>query len=225
MKIRRFPALAGALVALGLITAAGAQAAGGPAVSVRVEGVKATLLPATTVQTRGGWITQGHTPRGTCAAGTAAVATKRHWNGSYGQHGLSVTSILGETHPLTASARYRWSIWVDNRHAPAGVCGLKLHQGEQLLFAAVPEKGNPYPIVLSAPSRAIVGHSFRVQAFYQGANGRTPLASADVAVGAKHGLTNQHGYITLAPTHPGRFTIVASHPGDIRDETSVTVTG
>ena len=40
----------------------------------------------------------------------------------------SVTSIFGETH--TFSSHYYWSVWVNNRYAPAGVCGLKLHKGK-----------------------------------------------------------------------------------------------
>lgn len=236
MKIRRLLALVGAFAALGLITAAGtlaaapaASLAGAPAVSVRVEGLNRTLLAATTVRPGTGSITRGGTPPGACpvasGAGALDAATHHNWKGTYSSGlGIEVTSILGETHTFTSP--YYWSLLVDNRYASTGVCGLKLHPGEQILLAAVPQKGaTKDPIVISAPSRAAVGHPFRVQVFIQGAKGRTPLAGAVVAVGAKHGPTNRQGYISLAPSRAGRFTIVVSHRGDIRDEASVTVTG
>ena len=63
MWIRRTLALGSALVALSLIFA-GAAVAAGTSVSVRVEGLTRTLLPTTVVHTHSGSITKGGTPAG-----------------------------------------------------------------------------------------------------------------------------------------------------------------
>ena len=213
-------ALAGATVALAAGPAT-ALAAGPTSVSVRIEGANRTLLPATTVRTHTGAITKGRTPAGACPATTAAgaldVATHHNWNGSYGTYGLSVTSILGETHAFTSS-RY-WSIFVDNKYASAGICGLKLHAGEKLLFAAVPDKGDEYPIVFSAPAHA--GSTFTVRASYFTAKGASkPLAGVLVA-GA--GRTNAKGALTVKVHKHGKVTLTASKAGFIRAEATIAV--
>lgn len=213
-------ALAGATVALAAGPSA-ALAAGPTSVSVRIEGSSRTLLQATTVHTHNGWITRGGTPPKTCPATTAAgaldVATHHRWNGSYGSYGLSVSSILGETHAL--SSRQYWSIFVDNRYATAGVCGLKLHRGEKVLFAAVPDKGTEYPIVLTAPAHS--GSSFTVKASYYNAKGvAAPLAGVLVK-GA--GRTNARGLVTVTTHRRGTLTLTATKAGFIRAESTTAV--
>lgn len=216
-------ALGGVSAALALTPAA--LAAGPATVRVRIEGATRTLLPATTVHTRSGSITKGGTPAGACPATTAAgaldIATHHRWDGTYGTYGLSVISVFGESH--TFSSPYYWSIFVDNRYASAGICGLKLHGGEQVLFAAVPDKGTEYPIVLAAPRSAIAGHAFKVKASYYGAKGAaTPLAGVSLTGG---GATNKQGIATVTATKAGKLTLTASHPGYIRSEATVAVTG
>ncbi len=224
MKSSRMIALGGAGVALALMPAA-ALAASPTTVSVRIEGKTRTLLPATNVRTHAGSITKGGAPAGKCPATTAAgaldAATHQRWNGSYGSLGLSVTSVLGETHPFTSS--YYWSIFVDDRYAPAGICGLKLKRGEQLLFAAVPVKGNEYPIVLSAPRHATAGHPFKVETYYYGAQGGAkPVAGISIKDG---GVTNAKGITSVTAPKAGKLTLTASHTGYIRTEATVSVTG
>jgi hypothetical protein len=219
MQTRRLLALCGATIALSLMLAANAFAAG-TVVTVRVEGKSRTLLSTTTVHTHAGSITKGGAPAGSCpatsAAGALDVATRGRWNGSYSTqyHELSVTSILGETWSFS-QLNYYWSIWVDNRYAPAGVCELKLHKGEQLLFAAVPDKGTEYPIVLSAPQHATTGHSFEVKASYLNGKGvAKPLAGASVkGAGA---VTNRQGIVTITPQRPGKLVLTSSRSGYIR---------
>jgi hypothetical protein len=226
MQIRRYIALAGIPAVLGLITAAQALAAG-PAVSVRVEGLNRTLLPATTVHAATGFITKGGTPRGTCPAASGAgaldTATHHKWNGSYSRGlGIEVTSILGETHRYSAKGYY-WGIWVNNRFAQAGVCDLKLRTGERLLFAPYPGSGTTAPIVISAPSHATAGHAFRVKATSYGAGSTAkPLAEVKITGG---GVTNAQGMTTVTPHRAGRETLTATRPGYIRDEVTVSVTG
>jgi hypothetical protein len=223
-----------AMIAVGAATiaAAGATtpalAAGGPTtVNVRIEGLNRTLLPSTNVKTHTGSITKGGTPAGACpatsGAGALDVAAHHKWAGSYGSDGLSVTSILGESHPFTSSDY--WSIWVDNRFAPAGVCGLTLHRGEQLLFAAVSQKGTAFPIVLTGPSHATAGHPFTIKTIYYNAKGvAKPLAKTHVVAGSVNTTTGSGGKASIDPTKSGPLKLRASSKGFIRSATlSVSV--
>jgi hypothetical protein len=225
MKIRRTLALGGALVALSLIFA-GAAVAAGASVSVRVEGLTRTLLPTTVVHTHSGSITKGGTPAGACpatsAAGALDLATKHRWGGSYSAGlGLAVTQILGETH--TFSSPDYWSVWVDNKYSQAGVCDLKLHKGEQLLFAAVSAKGSPAPIVLNAPANATTGKAFTVKVSYFDSKGRSHPLSGALVKGAT-GKTNVKGTVKITPTTAGKLRLSASDKGYIRSATeTVTV--
>jgi hypothetical protein len=223
-----------AMIAVGAATIAAASAptaalaAGGPTtVNVRIEGVNRTLLPSTNVRTHTGSITKGGTPAGACpatsGAGALDVAAHHKWNGSYGQFGLSVTSILGESHAFTSSDY--WSLWVDNQFAPAGVCGLKLHRGEQLLFAAISQKGTILPIVLTGPKRATAGHPFTVKtSYYNGKGVATPLAKTHVVVGSVNTTTGSGGTVAIDPTKSGPLKLRAFSKGFIRSATlSVSV--
>jgi hypothetical protein len=227
MKCIRPIALAAATIALALVPTA-ALAAGATTVNVRIEGQSRTLLAATDVQTHTGSITKGGAPAGTCPATTAVgaldVATHHNWDGSYGQLGLSVTSILGEAHPFTS--KDYWSIWVDNKFALAGICSLKLHRGEQLLFAAVPQKGRTeYPIVLTGPGDATSGHPFEVKASYFNAKGvATPLGKAQIVAGSLHATTGTNGTASITASKTGPLKLRASSPEFIRSATlSVSV--
>lgn len=213
---------------MSLALAAGAPTAAlaaGTSVSVRVEGLTRTLLRTKVVHTHSGSITKGGTPSGVCpaagAAGALDIATKHHWSGSYGSVGLSVTQIFGETH--TFSSPDYWSIWVDNKFAPAGICALKLHQGEQLLFAAVPVKGTEYPIVMSGPKHAAAGHSFTLKLSYVNAKGAVkPVAGARVHGSGAAGVTNAAGTLSVTATHKGKLAYTAAKKGFIRSA-AVTV--
>jgi hypothetical protein len=226
MKISRFAALAG--VAAVLVLALSAPALGAKsAVTVRVEGVKRTLEPATTAHSESGSITKGGTPAGTCPGSSGAgyfdSATHHNWNGTYSSGlGVEITTVLGETHKFT-SPDY-WSVWLNNRFATAGLCDLKLKPGDQLLLAPAPVKGTTYPIILSAPARAKVGSPFTVKASYfkSSKGAATPLAHAKVTrAGA---VTDKHGATTVTATKAGKLTLVASLKGYIRAEATVTVT-
>jgi hypothetical protein len=220
MLKRRTLALGSATIAL-LITPAGALAAG-TTVSVRVEGAKRTLLATKVVRTHAGSIRKGGTPAGVCpatsAAGALDVATAHKWNGSYGKYGLSVTSVFGEKHPLTASSAYYWGIWVDNKYASAGVCDLRLHRGEHLLFAAVPNTSTVvFPTAIRAPRTATTTSAFKVRAVYYNAAGRArPLAKAKVSYGKSTAISNANGYVTIHATTAGKYRFTASEKGYIR---------
>jgi hypothetical protein len=223
MKIRstrpnvgRTLALTGATLAVLLLPATAAIAAG-TAVTVRVEGAKRTLLAPTVVHTRGGSITKGGAPAGACPATTAAgaldQATHHSWGGTYSSSvgGIEVLTILGETHKFTSP--FFWEIWADNVPATTGICGLKLHRGERLLFAPAPVMGSVFPIGLRGPSHATSGHSFPVRVLYYNAKGvAKPLAGArvDGVVSARNGTAR------IKATRAATLTISASKKGYIR---------
>jgi hypothetical protein len=222
MHRRRNFALGGATLALALTPAAAlaAKVGGGTTVTVRVEGLNRTLLAPTKVTApRSGFITKGGTPKGKCSATTAAgaldVATHHRWNGKSTSQGLELTSILGETH--TFSTKAYWSIWVGNGYAQHGVCGIPLHRGEHLLFAAVPDTFSGSLLALTAPPGATAGHPFKVTVYSVSPKGeRTPLGHAHVAGRGVSATTNAHGVASVDPHTGGTLVLQATHAGDIR---------
>jgi hypothetical protein len=228
MKISRFTALGGIAAVLVLLLALSAPALGArSAISVRVEGVKHTLLPATAAHAESGAITKGGTPAGTCPGSSGAgyfdSATHHDWNGTYTSGlGIEVTTVLGETHRFSANGFY-WGLWVNNRFASAGLCDLKLKPGDQLLLAPGPGKGTAYPIILTAPAHAKVGTPFAVKASYfkSSKGAATPLAHVKITKAGA--ATDTHGAAIVTATKAGKLTLVASLKGYIRAEATVTV--
>jgi hypothetical protein len=219
MKCSRIIALGGASISFAL-TPAAALAAGPTTVTVRIEGKTRTLLAATTVSVpAGGSITKaGASCPASSAGGALNAATHHRWGATNSSFGLELTSILGETH--TFSSPYYWSISVNDKYAQVGMCSLKLHKGDQLLFAAVPDTGTAYPIVISAPRHATVGHAFRLKVAYANAKGvDKPLAGASI----DGHVTNRQGVATITASKPGTLRLTASHTGYIRAEATVTV--
>lgn len=225
MRITRTLAVAGATVALAALPAAAIAA--GTSVSVRVEGLKRTLLAPTVVHTHSGSITKDGAPAGSCpatnAAGALDQATRHNWSGTYSSGlGIEITKILGEAHTYSAHGYY-WGIWINNRFAQSGVCDLKLHAGDHLLFAPAPGTGTVYPTGISGPSTVTAGSHFRVKVVHYNAKGvAKPLAGArvDGATSAKS------GYVTLTAGHTGTMKLTANEKGYIRSAPlKVRVTG
>ncbi len=220
MHVKKLFALGGATIVV-ILAPSAAFAAGGTKVTVRVEGVSKTLLAPTAVQTHTGWITKDGTPRGKCpetsAAGALDVATHHNWGGSYEKGvGLEVTSIFGETHTF-ASKKYFWEVFVNNTAATVGACEQKLHKGDQLLFAAVSQKGFAYPMAIRAPRSAAAGHRFNVKVVWFNAKGQAkPLAGAVVSVRGKTVKTKGRGTAAMTWSSPGTVVIHASRPGYVR---------
>jgi hypothetical protein len=227
MKIRRLPAVAGATAVAALVVSASALAAG-PGVSVRVEGLHRTLLPATVAHGESGSITKAGTPAGTCpgssGAGDFDTATHHNWNGTYSTGiGVEITTILGETHKFSANGFY-WGLWVNNRFASVGLCDLKVHPGSKILLAPAPAKGSTFPIILSAPSHATAGHAFKVKAtYFPGSKGAAKPLSGVAIKGA--GVTSKQGTVTVTPAKSGKLQLLASRKGYIRAEATVAVSG
>ncbi|HEX3974995.1 MAG TPA: hypothetical protein VHW96_01965 [Solirubrobacteraceae bacterium] len=229
MKYKQFSALAGGVAALVLAVTAPALGAGsGAGVTVRVEGLKRTLLPATVAHTESGSITKGGTPKGSCPGSSGAgyfdSATHHKWTGTYSSGlGVEITSVLGEAHKFSAKGFY-WGIWVNDTFASAGLCDLKLKPGDELLLAPAPGSGTAYPIVLTAPAKATVGHAFSVRTSYFKTSKGKAKSLPGVKVTDAGALTDHNGHTTVTVTKPGTVTLVATLKGDIRAEATVNVT-
>ena len=111
-------------------------ASSGPAVTWQVKSLNKTLLKPTSVHGEKGWITKGGTPKGKCsgnsAAGALDAATHGKWSGKYfsSLSDIEVTSILGVKPPSSDF----WDLFVNGKPASTGVCEVKLHAGQKLLF-------------------------------------------------------------------------------------------
>ena len=132
-------ALAGAIVMAVAASGVALAAGSGPAVTVQIKSLNKTLLKPTTEHGKKGWITKGGTPKGTCpgasAAGALDAATHGKWTGKYYSSvgGIFVTSILGVK---PAGSDY-WSVYVNGKAASVGICAVKLHSGQKLLFKVI----------------------------------------------------------------------------------------
>jgi hypothetical protein len=233
MQIRPIIALSGTTLALVLTPLMSTTAlAAGNTVSVRVEGKTRTLLSSTTVSAPSapGSFTIDGTPAGAClkssAAGALDAATRHRWGGTYSTsfNELELTTILGER--WTFSSPNYWSIWVNDRFATAGLCDLKLHKGDQLLLAAVPDKGSEYPLAIEAPSQATAGRPFTVKVvgyFPVVAHPNKvvvkPVPDAQLTIAGHHTVTNGKGFLSVTDVHAGTIVLNAGHKGDIRAAT------
>jgi hypothetical protein len=221
MNHRKFLALAAAVAAVVLAPTTAALAAGAPTVSVRVEGKTRTLLATKTVRTHTGSITTNGAPAGACSATSAAgaldIATHHRWSGTFETsfNDFELFTVLGETWKFT-SPNF-WGVFVNNRFASAGICGTKLHNGDQLLFAADPSKHQERLLGLSGPAKPKLGRSFslKVVAFTAAGVGK-PIGGAHVHGSGVNGTTNNHGVLKVTPKGAGSLTFHAEESGFIR---------
>jgi hypothetical protein len=129
-------ALLGAIVMAVAASGVALAASSGPAVTWQVKSLSKTLLKPTIVHGEKGWITKGGTPKGKCsgnsAAGALDAATHGKWSGKYfsSLSDIEVTSILGVKPPSSDF----WELFVNGKPASTGVCEVKLHAGQKLLF-------------------------------------------------------------------------------------------
>ena len=125
--------------AVAVPVALGASGSTGPAVTVQVKTLTKTLLGPTTEHGEKGWITKGGTPSGKCsgnsAAGALDAATKGKWKATYYSKysDVFITSILG----VKPTGLDYWEVLVNGKVSSSGVCQIKLHAGEKLLFKIV----------------------------------------------------------------------------------------
>jgi hypothetical protein len=217
-------ALSGAILALVTVPSAVAVASsgGGPTVTVRVEGKTRTLFGPKVVQTQSGWITKGGAPTGACpatsAAGALDVATGHRWSGTFSKHlqNYFVTKVLGD---YESGKKLFWGIFVNNVSATVGICGIQLHSGDKLLFAAVASTSSrpAYPTALRGPSQVTVGNTFRVRVVYFNASGKArPLARARITGTGVSVVTNSRGFASIKAKTAGALVLRSSPPGYVR---------
>ena len=210
--------LAGATLASAFALATSAQAESGRGITVRVEGVKRSLLAPKAVSLPSGFITKGGTPNGACsgssAAGALDAATRGRWTGKWyaSVPGIFVNSILGEKPPATADY---WELFRNNVATQVGICALKLHRGDQLLFAD--SNGGQNPTTVESPKTARAGRRFTVTVVYYDAKGKPrALFDARVSAGGHTYTSNRRGKVTLKATRAGTLTLSATRRGFIR---------
>jgi hypothetical protein len=211
-------ALGGATLALAIASPA-ALGAGTP-VTVRVEGKTRTLLQAKSVHTQGGFITRNGAPSGACSANSGAgaldVATKHRWAGSWSTsfNDFLISKILGDTE---TSSKFYWGIWINNRYATSGACGLKLHRGDQLLFAVDSVAHHEHPLAIQAPKQAVAGKSFNVKVVSYSDKGKSQPAAHVSLAGAGQGVvTNGRGIAHVVAGQAGTLKLGASATGFVR---------
>jgi hypothetical protein len=217
MYCRRIITLGGAVLAMGA-TASGALAAG-TTVTVRVEGKNKTLLAAKSVTPHAGVVKKaGHSCTAASGAGALNVATHGAWSATwFSSLGFEVTKILGEADQFSTTHSY-WEIFVGNVASQSGLCAIKLHRGEQILFAAVPATGTVFPLELTAPRSAAKGHAFTVTVKAFDAHGKAKALAGAKVNGA---TTNRQGRATITLTRSA--TLTAAKKGFIRAEAQVRV--
>lgn len=225
-------AIATAPAAVATVAAAPA-AAGTPQVSVRVEGGRRTLLPATVVRAPSAAVVKGgHSCPGASGMGAFNKAVKGRWAGTWSTslQDFDVMTILGDSEIYSKTKTY-WALFVNNVTSSVGICGVKLHPGEKILFAAVGATESPGdPISVTAPARGRTHRSIPLHIVYYDGKGKTHrLRGVTVSVaGRSHGPTSlsvdHNANYGLTASTPGRYKVTVSKTGYVRDETTITVT-
>jgi len=113
-------------------------ASAGPSVTVQIKNGTRTLSSGA-VHGETGWITKDGTPKGKCsgasALGALDAATHGKWTGKYyaSVGGIFLTSIDG----VKPKSPHYWGFYVNGKSSSVGVCAVKLHAGQKLLFKVV----------------------------------------------------------------------------------------
>jgi hypothetical protein len=225
--------LLAATVATALLTSRASAGAAAASVTVRVEGSKATLVPATRVVPAAAKVTKNGVAAdscaGTSAAGALQLATHGDWTGTWSASYKSyfLTGIEGLTFPSTG-AEY-WAFWVNDAPSAAGICSYDPKPGDSLLF--FPDcYGKKCPksagvLGVKAASVAVLGRPFTVVVTaYSDAKGTPSKAvGASVSAGGASARTTAAGIATLRFTHAGEVTVKVSAANAIRTEANVCV--
>lgn len=225
MKRSTILALGGASLVLVVAPAAALAAK----VSVRIEGASKTLQATRTIRTSNGSITKFGAPAGACPAASALgalnTATHGKWKGTFSSNysEFFITSILGEA---PSSKTGYWGVWLNNRYATTGACEIKLHAGDQLLYAVDSVKKHEHPLGIIAPVKARAGKAFKLKIVSYSDTGKaTPLSGAHVRGGGLDAVSDKHGIVPVADGAPATLTFTATDKGFIRSAaTTVKVT-
>ena len=228
MRIKTNRALLGAALSLALAPAA---ASATTTVSVRIEGAKKTLLPASTVAPPTAAVRRGgHSCPGDTGMGAFDRAVHGHWSGSYFSGlGFQPSTILGDVTDFTRTKSY-FELFVNNVSASVGLCGLVPKRGQQILLAEVPATGTEVPLGLRLARTAKAGRPIAIEVVSYNVKGNAkPLAGTSLSVIARRNshasgsLTSQGAHYGLTLSHPGTYTVAVSKRGYIRDEATIVV--
>ncbi len=138
MHRKTIVALIGAIIMAVAGSGVALAATSGPSVTVQVKNGTKTLTNSV-VHGEKGWITKDKTPKGKCsgssALGALDAATHGKWVGKYyaSVGGIFVTSIDG----VKPKSPDYWNLYVNGKSSNLGVCAVKLHAGEKVLFKVV----------------------------------------------------------------------------------------
>jgi hypothetical protein len=192
---------------------------------VRVEGATDTLVPKTQISTTSRSVVKDGNPAHACTGSSAAGALQRatdgDWSGPYFDTlGYSVETIKGEKHEFTSGAY--WSFWLNYKPSEAGVCGVELKTGDEvLLFPDCLGSGcaNPVPLRLRAPDTSAPGRSIAVRVTEHLATGASrPAAGATVTAGASTYTTGPDGRARV-PAEGREVRLRATGPDRVRSAT------
>jgi hypothetical protein len=230
MKLSRSTGLVAGLLALGLLAAGPAVAAGPANVTVRVEGATQTRIPQTALTTLARQVNKdgqpGHTCTGTSAFGALDQAAGGDigatWNTQFSQYFLD--SIKGETPDPNSQF---WAFWINYKSSDTGLCGAELRTGDQvLLFPDCFNPGcvNPTPLRLSGvPATAKPGETAKVKVDDMAFDGTaTPASGATVTAGGQTLTTGADGTATVAFSGSGPVAIQATKANKVRSATEST---
>jgi hypothetical protein len=212
-----------------------ALAAGPAAVTVRVEGDGATLVPRTALTTTATPVSKdgdpSHNCTGTSAAGALEQATGGDWSGPYYSGlGYSVDRIRGELHDFGGDPEY-WGLFVDDVLSQTGLCDTELQAGQRVLFAPIPESCPSTLGVLAVsgvPSTVAPGEPFTVtvsrtrndcDAGFNYTAAREPAAG--VAIGGATTAADGTARITLSDRGPAGLRATGAS-SDVRSATEPT---
>ncbi len=234
MRMYRPVALAFSAMCVVGCSAAVASAAGPATVTVRVEGLTETKLPATQVTTTTEPVVKDGMPAdscsGTSAIGALQLATNGDWSGpwdaSFSQY--EIYSIEGEEHAFGSG--YFWDLWVDHKASEVGACEAEPESGQEVLFYPCSETATecPGPLGIEAPATADVGEAVDVTVKQYNAQGESsPAVGASIEGGGVATTTESQGHATLKLTDSGTVTLKVSGgaggPPAVRTETTVCV--
>ncbi len=225
------------LALAGGVFAQSALAGEAPTVTVRVEGVNATLIPPTQVTLSGPAVVKDGNSEDACsitsALGALQLASAGNWSGPWSTKfkQYSIYAIDGETHEFEegSKANYFWSFWLNDKEAEVGACEAQLNPGDRVLlfpscYGEQCPTPAPLPLEVEAPPSANVGEPVQVTVRrYTSAGVASEVSGASVVGGGAGALTEAHGRATLTFSHAGETTVQVNAPDSVRTETNVCV--
>jgi hypothetical protein len=233
MNLRPRTGVVAGLLALGLLGATPALAAGPSTVDVRVEGTSDTLVPESRVSTTTQPVAKnGEAPcTGTSALGALDRATGGDWAGPNNGYGYEIRTIRGETHwaPYPSDPAPYWTFWINYRVSETGLCDTELQEGDQVLmfpdcYGSQCSGPSPTPLRISGvPATAAPGGSatvqveeFTVSAGWPPVTTPQPSANATVTAGGRTFTTGADGTAVVTFAGSGPQTVRATKPDHVR---------